>query len=76
MDFSNKTVCVTGACGTVGSKVMKALIAQGVSRLIGLDNNESAVFDMATNTKQKNVSIFSATSETKPSCHIEPKAST
>lgn len=58
MDFSNKTVCVTGACGTVGSKVMKALIAQGVSRLIGLDNNESAVFDMATNTKQKNVSIF------------------
>ncbi|PIP40166.1 MAG: capsule biosynthesis protein CapD [Desulfobacterales bacterium CG23_combo_of_CG06-09_8_20_14_all_51_8] len=43
--FKNKRILVTGACGTVGSRVVKHLLeAYEVGELIGLDNNESALF--------------------------------
>ncbi len=43
--FKNKHVLVTGACGTVGSELVKQLIEElYVSRLTGLDNNESELF--------------------------------
>ena len=44
-----KTVFVTGVCGTVGSEVLRQLLATGVSRVVGVDNNESSVFS-AENT--------------------------
>jgi FlaA1/EpsC-like NDP-sugar epimerase len=45
--FENKTILITGACGTVGSALAEALLSgsygRGVS-VVGIDNNESEVF--------------------------------
>lgn len=46
--FRNKRVLVTGACGTVGSKLVQHLLEEyQVEELIGLDNNESELFFLA-----------------------------
>ena len=43
--FQEKTVLVTGACGTVGSQLVHQLIEEyEVGELVGLDNNESELF--------------------------------
>jgi FlaA1/EpsC-like NDP-sugar epimerase len=43
--FKDKRVLVTGACGTVGSELVRQLLEDyGVGELIGLDNNESEIF--------------------------------
>ncbi|MGR4068054.1 SDR family NAD(P)-dependent oxidoreductase [Billgrantia sp. C5P2] len=43
--FKEKTVLVTGACGTVGSELVSQLLRVfGVKNLIGIDNNESELF--------------------------------
>ncbi len=43
--FKDKAVLVTGACGTVGSELVRQLIRKyEVGELVGLDNNESALF--------------------------------
>jgi len=43
--FQNKRVCVSGACGTIGSRLVRLLLEEyGVGELVGLDNNESALF--------------------------------
>lgn len=43
--FSDKRVLVTGACGTIGSELVRQLLEDYyVEELIGLDNNESELF--------------------------------
>lgn len=43
--FQDKTVLVTGCCGTVGAELVRQLLEDyKVSELIGLDNNESELF--------------------------------
>ncbi|MCK8604366.1 polysaccharide biosynthesis protein [Desulfoferrobacter suflitae] len=43
--FDDKRVLVTGACGTVGSELVRQLLEDyRVGELIGLDNNESEIF--------------------------------
>ena len=44
--FKNKSILVTGACGTVGSEIISILsnLKHGSSRVIGVDNNENAIF--------------------------------
>ena len=45
MDFKDKRVLVTGACGTVGRELVRQLLEQQqVGELIALDNNESDLF--------------------------------
>lgn len=45
--LKNKKVLVTGACGTVGSELVRQLLEEyKVGELIGLDNNESELFFM------------------------------
>lgn len=43
--FKNKHVLVTGACGTIGSELIRQLLEEyHVRELVGLDNNESELF--------------------------------
>jgi FlaA1/EpsC-like NDP-sugar epimerase len=43
--FQGKSVLVTGACGTVGSELVRQLLEEySVGELVGIDNNESALF--------------------------------
>jgi FlaA1/EpsC-like NDP-sugar epimerase len=45
--FDNKRILVTGACGTIGSELIHQLLNDtryGPLEVIGLDNNESALF--------------------------------
>lgn len=42
--FSNKSVLVTGSCGTVGSELVRQLSASNVSRIICIDSNETDLF--------------------------------
>ncbi len=44
--LKNKRILVTGACGTVGSELVKQLLADGhqIAGLVALDNNESELF--------------------------------
>ena len=47
--LKNKRILVTGACGTVGSKLIAALLdaeKYQIAELIGVDNNESELFFM------------------------------
>ena len=47
--FQGKRILVTGACGTVGSELVKQLLLgddYDIKELIGIDNNESALFFM------------------------------
>jgi len=46
-NFANKRVLITGVCGTVGAELLKQVAAQGVKEIIGIDNNESALFFVA-----------------------------
>ncbi|MBE8233218.1 MAG: polysaccharide biosynthesis protein [Endozoicomonadaceae bacterium] len=46
-DITNKRILITGACGTVGSELVKALLKNKKyqpAAVIGLDNNESELF--------------------------------
>lgn len=45
--FEGKSILVTGACGTVGAELVKQLLTDNTyapRELIGIDNNESALF--------------------------------
>jgi FlaA1/EpsC-like NDP-sugar epimerase len=43
--FKDKRIVVTGACGTIGSELVRQLLEDfDVKELIGLDNNESEIF--------------------------------
>lgn len=43
--LANKTILITGACGTVGGELVRQLLEEcTVKELIGLDNNESELF--------------------------------
>ena len=53
-DFNNKTIMVTGCCGTVGSEIIKEIYEDEKyinTRIIGIDNNESGVFFLDENYK-------------------------
>lgn len=42
--FNGKTVLVTGACGTVGSELVRQLVHGGAEHVVCLDNNETELF--------------------------------
>ena len=42
--FRDKTVLVTGACGTIGSELVRQLVESPATRIICLDNNETELF--------------------------------
>lgn len=45
--FTDKNILVTGACGTMGSELIRQLLTDkryAPAEVIGLDNNENAIF--------------------------------
>ena len=46
MDWDSKTVLVTGACGTVGRRLVRVLLDVGVPNVIALDNSESQIYEL------------------------------
>ena len=45
LHLKNKSILVTGCCGTVGGELVRQLLEDyGVDELIGIDNNESELF--------------------------------
>jgi FlaA1/EpsC-like NDP-sugar epimerase len=59
--LKNKRVLVTGACGTIGRELIRQLLDDyEIDELIGLDNNESALFHLEQEFLAKNVSFFLA----------------
>jgi FlaA1/EpsC-like NDP-sugar epimerase len=42
--WPSKRVMITGVCGTVGRELLRQLLAAGVTQVIGVDNDESALF--------------------------------
>ncbi len=43
-NFGEKTVLITGACGTIGAELCRQLLAGQVRQVICLDNNETELF--------------------------------
>lgn len=60
--LKNKSVLVTGCCGTVGSELVNQILEQAdVAHLIGIDNNESELFFIQQRFQYKeNASFFLA----------------
>lgn len=58
--LSGKTILITGACGTVGSKLVDLLLSDlyNPAEVIGLDNNESEVFFLEQKHLQDNRATF------------------
>ena len=44
MSFDSTSVLVTGACGTIGSELVRQIAETGATRIVCVDNNESAMF--------------------------------
>ncbi len=42
--WREKSVLITGVCGTVGQELLRQVVEQGPGEVIGLDNNESELF--------------------------------
>ncbi len=43
-NWRGKRVLITGACGTVGSELLRQVVAEGPADIVGIDNNESELF--------------------------------
>ena len=42
--LKNKSILITGVCGTIGTELIKQLSSKNVKEIIGIDNNESELF--------------------------------
>ena len=57
--FKNKNVFITGVCGSVGSETLKQISLENPAQIIGIDNNESALFFLKEEYKHiKNIKLI------------------
>ncbi|GAA3607371.1 polysaccharide biosynthesis protein [Flavivirga amylovorans] len=54
-DFSNETILITGAAGSVGSELSKQLLACDYKKLILVDVAESPLYDLINDLKLENI---------------------
>ena len=52
--WDNKTVLITGVCGTIGRELLRLLVDYNVKRIVGIDNNESELFFVNEDYKYDN----------------------
>lgn len=50
--WQNKTVLVTGCCGTIGQELVRQLEAQNPKEIVGIDNNETELFFLCETYRQ------------------------
>lgn len=55
--WENKNVLVTGCCGTVGSKLLEELVKFKAKKIVGIDNNESGIFEKRLKFKNKDILV-------------------
>jgi FlaA1/EpsC-like NDP-sugar epimerase len=74
--FQNKSVLVTGCCGTVGRELVRQLLEEySVGEFIGIDNNESELFFMEqTCRKYPEAGFFLADVRDRTSCTENSRA--
>ena len=53
--FRDKSVLITGSCGTIGYELVRQLIKYNVRRIICLDNNETELFFQNEEFKDSNI---------------------
>ena len=57
--WKGKSVLITGVSGTVGGEVLRQLIGESPSEIIGIDNNESELFFLTEEYRERdNVKLF------------------
>ena len=49
-DWTGRRVLVTGVCGTVGREILRQLVTEAPTEIIGIDNNESELFFLQQET--------------------------
>jgi FlaA1/EpsC-like NDP-sugar epimerase len=58
-NWKNKSVLITGVCGTVGEELLRQVAELGCQRVIGIDNNESELFFLSQEyAGRDNVRVF------------------
>jgi FlaA1/EpsC-like NDP-sugar epimerase/lipopolysaccharide/colanic/teichoic acid biosynthesis glycosyltransferase len=50
---SGRTILVTGACGSIGSEVIRQILTLRPARIVAVDINESGLYDLAVETKAR-----------------------
>jgi|GEM_PF-1969798 len=59
--YKNKRILVTGACGTIGSELVRQLLeTYDVGEIIGIDNNESELFFLEQRFLKHNARFYLA----------------
>ena len=53
--FRDKSVLITGSCGTIGYELVRQLLEYNVARIICLDNNETELFFQNEEFKDSNI---------------------
>ncbi|NJM33047.1 MAG: polysaccharide biosynthesis protein [Limnobacter sp.] len=57
--WKNKSVLITGVCGTVGSELLRQISQLGCRRIVGIDNNESDLFFLSqTYAERDEIRLF------------------
>lgn len=58
-NWKNRSVLITGVCGTIGRELLRQVSRLECARIIGIDNNESELFFLSqAYAHQKNVRLF------------------
>ena len=54
-EFNNKTILVTGAAGSIGSEIVRQLVAYNPEKVVILDQAESPLYNLEVELKEKRV---------------------
>lgn len=56
--YKNKTILVTGGCGSIGSEIVRKLLSFDIKAMRILDNNENKLFELEQELKSKKIRPF------------------
>jgi UDP-N-acetylglucosamine 4,6-dehydratase/5-epimerase len=66
--YSDKSILVTGAAGSIGSEIVKKALAQGAKVVRAFDNNETGLFDLEKQINNENLRILIGDIKDKERC--------